>query len=331
MPLNHYGVLKGTPTHYRNSKTSNNHYQIRIDVGDDSFRIAVNVRSKLTPHDLYYHLVTNFQHPILDTIKSLPFGFEELPKKSGSGALDYLRGNLFKITDMRVIPDEQTGIDNDLNDHFDFYIKKAIKELGIIYAFGERWFPASSSAKDKYFPNTPDQGIHDIHMNQGNPIDGDFVKDNGVWQDGGILIYYPNTNHWVAVFLRFQSQATKTDNVTGHPIDGIINPQSKSVRILAALVNPEGEESGREKVLIFNPTSQSINLKNWTLSNNSNLKLQLDHELLAEESWIMTLPTNFHLSNKGGIINLSNPEGEKIDGVQYSKTEAKAEGVWVIF
>jgi len=45
--------------------------------------------------------------------------------------------------------------------------------------------------------------VHDIHMNQGNS--GAFGRDDGVWQDGGLLMHFPGESRWVAVFLAFQA------------------------------------------------------------------------------------------------------------------------------
>ncbi len=346
MSLRNYGVLKGNPTHFRNSWQANNHYQIKIDTHGDFFRIAVNVRSSETPKDLFYKILDPFQHPIFDKLKPLGFGFNKLENKVNSGALDYIRGNLFDINSMQIIPDEQDGKNNDLNDLFDFYIKKAIAEQGVVYAFGERWFPAKP--QDKYFKDIPDQGIHDIHMNQGNP-EGNFKKDNGVWQDGGLLINYPTSDNWVGIFLRFQSQAIHTDDTTGHIIDGASpivptptptpTPTPKPslpevqtpISIVAALVNPKGIEEGNEKVLLFNSSDSQISLNNWSIANNMKLKHTINLNLNSGETAVVQLSKEVPLSNKGGIISLLNGNGIKIDGVSYTKEQAKREGQWIVF
>lgn len=54
----------------------------------------------------------------------------------------------------------------------------------------------------------------DIHMNQGDS--GRFAKENGVYQDGGMIFNFGSGNGdltgWNAVFLAFATQATQTDS-----------------------------------------------------------------------------------------------------------------------
>ncbi|HET7615957.1 MAG TPA: DUF2278 family protein, partial [Bacillales bacterium] len=68
----------------------------------------------------------------------------------------------------------------------------------------------------RYFGFQPGNGIHDIHMNQGNQ--DKWKDDDGVWQDGALLFHYPSTDKWTAVFLAFQSQSFQTDDRTGHAL-----------------------------------------------------------------------------------------------------------------
>lgn len=55
-------------------------------------------------------------------------------------------------------------------------------------------------------------------MNQGNPP-GAFGKDNGIWQDGALLVYLPSQSQWMAVFLAFQTESWQTDG-QGNPAAG---------------------------------------------------------------------------------------------------------------
>ena len=75
---------------------------------------------------------------------------------------------------------------------------------------------AEATTRDKVFGFLPGNGVHDVHMNQGNSQQ--FRRDDGVWQDGGLLLHYPTQDQWVAIFLAFQSQAWHTDDRTGHAI-----------------------------------------------------------------------------------------------------------------
>jgi uncharacterized protein YukJ len=76
---------------------------------------------------------------------------------------------------------------------------------GVIYAFGSAF-----SDKGKV------DGIHNIHMNQGNPANN-HGGDNGVWQDGALLIHLPSKATWTAVFIAFQTESWSTDSV-GNPV-----------------------------------------------------------------------------------------------------------------
>jgi uncharacterized protein YukJ len=53
-------------------------------------------------------------------------------------------------------------------------------------------------------------------MNQGNG--GKYKKDNGTYQDGGLVFQYPN-GKWQAFFFAFQSQTFDTDD-KGNPKAG---------------------------------------------------------------------------------------------------------------
>jgi len=64
-------------------------------------------------------------------------------------------------------------------------------------------------------PYTHGLGVHDIHMNQGDPP-GQFQHLDGIWQDGGTVIEQPNGQ--LAAFLnKFETQSLSTD-ANGLPI-----------------------------------------------------------------------------------------------------------------
>ena len=185
MPLNSYGVLVGRAVDCRREGgTDSPHYQVRIDAAGTSYRIAVNVLSQESPVGAALPRRRRLPAP-RDRRGRRPRRRLARPARPRAG-LDFIRGNLFDRTAMRPLPPDVSGPDNDLADFLDHYVKRAIADPGaLVYAFGERWGPESGK-KDKVFGFKPGNGVHDIHMNQGNSER--FRGDDGVWQDGGLLL-----------------------------------------------------------------------------------------------------------------------------------------------
>lgn len=342
MALNGYGVLVGTVVDKKvESGQQTPHYQIHIRASGVDYRIAVNVRSAQNPPDLLYFADEAFTHPILSALAGLGDGFHPVASTAGGAALDYIRGNLFDHTAMRTLPANLTGADNDLSDKIDHFIARALANPDArVYAFGQRWGP-ESAVPDKVFGFRPGNGIHDIHMNQGNS--GTFVGDDGVWQDGGLLIHYPAQPQWVGFFLAFQSQAWHTDDTTGHTIPVGPEPEpgpgpgpqpagaDRQVRIVAALVNPTGPAPEVERVTLLNRSPDPIDLTGWSIADRLKRRFNLPAQLLAAgETVQVTVQAPTALGNDGGLITLLNADGLKVDGVAYTKNDA-SEGWSTVF
>jgi uncharacterized protein YukJ len=335
MPLKSYGVLKGKAIEVRLGAGNSPHYQVRIIDDTTDYRIAINVKSAVSPSEVEYLIVEHFQHPILDVIDPLPRGFTKLARTPTSGALDFIRGNLFDRTLMRPLPHDVPGFDNDLNEKIDRVMQRAVAdEASLVYAFGERWGPEATK-KDKYFGFLPGNGIHDIHMNQGNVAQ--FKNDDGVYQDGGLFIHFPDQQEWIAVFLRFQSQAWHTDDTTGHALSGPTPPQPPTtdephglIRIVAALVN--GVTSPEVNVVtLLNTAPHTVSLAGWALLDTQKKRLNLDGELAAGAVRTVTVEEPFALSNQGGVITIVDESGLKVDGVSYTREQAKHPGWTIVF
>jgi uncharacterized protein YukJ len=338
MPIPDYGVLIGTATAKLDSPEalkkvpkSSPHYQILIEAAGEKYRIAVNVKSDTKPPDLQFYLDENYKHPILDVVGQLAVGFTAIPNGGpNTAALDYIRGNLFDFKDLQILPATANGSNNDLNDIFDVWVEKALATEGtLIYAFGSKWAPEKTP--DQYFDFTPGQGIHDIHMNQGNT--GSFAKDNGVYTDGGLFIHFPDEDRWVAMFLKFQSQVVHTSDENADPIVTPVLPEDDTdVRIYAALVNPKGEDGGHEAVYLLNTTDKAISLDGWAIADKQKKKEMLKGTIPAGATITHTLNgKTAQLSNEGGIITLLNKEGLKISGVSYTKAQAGQQGKVIVF
>ncbi len=342
MALDRYGVLVGRAIRRRREGgTDSPHYQVQVAAGGD-FRIAVNVLSQEQPSELLYLVADDLRHPVTAAIGPLSTGWHDLPSKPGGAALDYIRANLFARAAMRTLPPDVSGPDNDLADLLDHYVERAIATPAArLFAIGQRWGPEAGRS-DKVFGFRPGNGVHDIHMNQGNVER--FQHDDGVWQDGGLLLHFPADDRWVGVFLAFQSQSFHTHDVTGHTIPVPVGPEPTEptepgvpaeqapVVIVAAMVNPSGGAPERESVLLLNASPQQIDLSGWRIADRIKRACAVPGgPLAAGATRSVALTDGVTLGNKGGAITLLDPNGLKVDGVAYTEEQAAREGWTVVF
>ena len=335
MPLEHYGVLKGSVVEARREEDADTpHYQVHVNADGTSYRIAVNVKSQMSPSELLFLVDDRFQHPLTAGLPGLPHGFTELQREPGSLALDFIRGNLFDRLRLRPLPPNLPGPDNDLSDRVEHYVARASQEDDSeVYAFGERWGPEEDKP-DKIFGFLPGNGIHDIHMNQGN--DAHFAHDDGVWQDGALVFRFPSTDQWVALFLAFQSQAWHTDDNTGHAITepghvpGPAEPD-RVVRIVGALVNPIGPAPEAESITLLNASPEPVELAAWEIADRLKNKQSLTGTIAAGDTLTVPVQPPVQLGNRGGIITLLDDQGLKVDGVSYTEQQAQREGWTLVF
>lgn len=215
MPLSTYGVLKGTVIgHLRDA--DDDHYQILVQAGKTLHRIAINVKSAApnAPSTVLFTSITALAQSYTTQLQALKVGYTKLPSKQGGVALDFVRSGIVKTSSMKPLPPDVPGEDNDLKDLLETAVVKAMQQTdSLVYALGAKWGPETRKP-DQYFKFSPGNGIHDIHMNQGNS--GKYKKDNGIYQDGALFLAYPS-GKWCGVFLAFQSQSFKTDN-KGNPV-----------------------------------------------------------------------------------------------------------------
>ena len=343
MALHSYGLLKGKAIEVRLGAGQSPHYQVRLVDDTTDYRIAINVKSQLAPSELEFIVLERYQHPVTGLVEGLGLGFTPLKSGPGTGALDFIRGNLFDRAQMRPLPFSVPGFDNDLNEKLDRVMQRAVgDERALVYAFGERWGPEPGQ-KDKYFGFLPGNGIHDIHMNQGNS--GQFVGDDGVYQDGGVLLQFPDQQEWVAVFLKFQSQSWHTHDQTGHALTtpvpttpgqppGPVPPTAEEpdglVRIVAALVNSL-KSPEQEMVTLINTAPHDVSLEGWALLDTQKARLPLKGTLRAGATTAVSLSNPLALSNKGGVITVVDEKGLKVHGVAYTKEQARQPGWTLVF
>jgi Uncharacterized conserved protein (DUF2278) len=197
------------------------------------------------------------------------------------------------------------------------------------FSFGQPWGPEDKP--DKTFKFKPNRGVHDIHMNQGNPRAGGHAGDNGVWRDGGLLLWFPEADRWVAVFLAFQSQSWHTDDQTGDPIEGKTGaeaalfdeksrrlPAAKQIHpaidIVAVRVMPTPQMPGA--VLVLNTTDRDVSLAGWSLATSSNGGHSLAGVLSASQSLAIKVPKTF-FDPAGGVVTLLDASALKVASALY--------------
>jgi len=189
------------------------HYEIWVK-SDQDYRIAVNVLSVDSSEVLAY-FDSNFTAATkldLPTKAGGPAGFTALQIGPAGLGLDYLRDNLFPIDKMAAIPPEGAGVT--LANLLDAQIERAkADDRAVVLACGEFF---QDRGGDQTFGFSPERGVHDIHMMQGNS--GSFADDNRVNGDGALFIHYTG-GETVALFVRFATQETTTDDQTGGPVD----------------------------------------------------------------------------------------------------------------
>ncbi len=177
-------------------------------------------------------------------------------------------------------------------------------------------------------------------MNQGNAQG--FIGDDGVYQDGCLLIHFPDQHNWIGIFLKFQSQSWHTDDHTGHRIDVTTDgtttslssayghcpsPQNtdSAVRIIAAMVNPTASPE-TESVTLLNVTDTPLDLAGWKLLDRDKNAMPLTGIIQPGETEKITLQPPVVLPNKGGIITLQNADNLRVDGVSYTEAQASKPG-----
>jgi uncharacterized protein YukJ len=202
MPIPNYSVLKGDPQPGTVTGT-NPHYRVPVNTAGGNYTIDVNVRS-VDGSEVLYAILENITPPNADALLALPDGHNP----PDGLALDYVRTELdgAPLITLAAMTPLATGDSKTLHDQIEIVVNKAIAdEQGLVYAFGSF-----------YADPTGVEGIHDIHMNQGNPI-RNHGGDNGINQDGALYVYLPGTATWICVFIAFQTQSWNTDD-QGNPL-----------------------------------------------------------------------------------------------------------------
>ena len=215
MSIPNYSVLKGTPVGPGSVSGENPHYRFSLTAGDGNSEIEVdlNVQSEDGSEILYY-IAQNFTAPNQSGLTALAPGLNRLTGNFADLRLDFVREKVngapivdkSEMQELALGGGSGSGSRGPLHDAVADLLNQALADPnGTIYAFGSAYADLGGVT-----------GIHDIHMNQGNPANS-FGKDNGTWQDGAVFIELPGQQKWSAIFIAFQTQSWNTDD-NGNPL-----------------------------------------------------------------------------------------------------------------
>ena len=171
-----------------------------------------------------------------------------------------------------------------------------------------------------------------VHMNQGNPKPGPFAEDNGIYNDGGLILKF-SARH-VGLFLRFQTQWLPTDNQTGHRLVGAkpIPAQQRarcgrwhrpdacypSGSLYRTRLDQSGGQRSRQRSCRARQHNHGfVNLTGWSIVDRNNHADVLHGLALppGESRNVVLSGDRAQLGNKGGTITLKNQAGDQIHAV----------------
>merc|ERR1712038_1639491 len=106
----------------------------------------------------------------------------------------------------------------------------------------------------------------------------------------------------------------------------IADENDDDIRIIAALVNPDGNDVDKETVTLINASNRSVDLEGWSIAGNNGNAYELNStELDAGEVKTFKLPgEDVQLVNKSAKITLKSATGKLVDTVSYNRRDIKS-------
>lgn len=227
MPLDHgYGVAIGQFHSFTREDPDDYgmyyHGFLKLLVDGEIYECAIDVDSHQGTITVE-HRVVEIKPGDISTLRLKEAGYYDLDSDSTSGAIDYIRskyllpfrtvgclpGIILSVLPFRIkirgvnTPDLWTeGNGAETLDVLEAVINDG--ENARFFVLGEPYHYGG-------------KGIHNVHQNQGDPVDSNWHAENGIWQDGCTIIEKKDGR--IFAFLnKFSSQAYLTDE-NGYPIE----------------------------------------------------------------------------------------------------------------
>jgi uncharacterized protein YukJ len=219
MVMERYGVLVGTLlSHHRDRPDQQGRwFHVNLEVRSDgqSHRCAVDVDSKQSAVGVEWKTVS-LSGADLGPVEALPDGYHDLSMTPTSGAVDFVRSRWLHPSPGCVftfVPDSLTrGRLGFLNTRIPPWTQGS--NLDAASAF-EPLITGNPRVLIYGEPFATGFGMHNIHQNQGDPVDSQWSAENGIWQDGLTVVRRDNGT-FTAFISKFTSQSYITNN-QGHP------------------------------------------------------------------------------------------------------------------
>jgi hypothetical protein len=221
MPLlDGYGVVIGALRRYYADPAEDygDYYHANLDVVTPrgTYRCKLDVDGK-TPHGLLWRVV-ELPGSSLSIVSGLSDGWHDLERRRGSGALDYIRSPelqpngspSYVVVDptlelvRRVLGRAKAAAEwrRGTREEALADLTAILEGARRVYVYGE--------------PFNRGRGVHNVHQNQGDPKESRWAYENGIWQDGAVVVERSDGT-FAAYLTKYATQADRTDR-HGHPL-----------------------------------------------------------------------------------------------------------------
>jgi hypothetical protein len=219
MPLRHgYGFVAGTKADYFRDDPDDfgrfYHGNLIVGTPQGNYRCAIDVDPKNMPDGIEWRVVA-LAASDMALFSSVADGWHPLVSNAQSGALDYIRSHMLRPP-FGVMRAQYEGLMYRALNYVGWNppwnqgtgiqalteLERVLNDAKRCYVFGE--------------PFTSGRGVHNVHQNQGDPVDSPFAAENGIWQDGATIIE-SSAGAFTAFLNKFKTQSFKTDD-NGRPV-----------------------------------------------------------------------------------------------------------------
>jgi len=210
MALNHgYGVVAGVKEDYFRDPPNDYgqyfHGNLRLRTPAGVYHCAIDVDSKAVPNGVQWRII-ELRPSMLKGVDKLGEGWHPLESTADSGALDFIRNrDLSWRHHLGCVPGLLAAV---FRVHFPVPWKsgvstEALADLEPLLEVAQRIWVFGEPFEDGL-------GVHNIHQNQGDPLDSQWSAENGIWQDGATLVQRQDGSF--ALFCnKFVTQSVRTD------------------------------------------------------------------------------------------------------------------------